>query len=147
MSGGWLLGHAERYETAADAHAVGRLRRQAVKTLADWGVTERAELVALIVSELLTNALLHGRTPILSVELAIADGWLRIAVDDLNPDPPHPVPADTSGEGGRGMVLVAALADAWGFRAHAGGKTVSAELDLCTSPDRPLLPTREGSWK
>jgi anti-sigma regulatory factor (Ser/Thr protein kinase) len=130
VTGGWLLGHAERHEAAADAHSIGHLRHQTVKTLADWGVTGCADQAELVVSELLTNALRYGRTPVLAVELSIADGWLRIAVDDLNPDPPHPSDGDLSQEDGRGMVLVSMLADAWGFRTHASGKTVSAEFDL-----------------
>ena len=130
MSGGWLLGLAERYEAAAHPHAVGHLRHQAVKTLADWGVTGCADLAELIVSELLTNALRYGRTPVLAVDLSINDGWLRIAVDDRNPEPPNLAETDITREDRRGIVLVAALADAWGFRAHADGKTVSAEFNL-----------------
>lgn len=102
-------------------------------------VTERAEQ---IVAELAGNAALHGRVPGRAFRLALtldaAVGILRIGVSDARGD--HiPVPTTAAHpeetESGRGLLLVAALADRWGTEPHPpSGKTVWAELDCPTPP-------------
>ncbi|WP_086824996.1 ATP-binding protein [Streptomyces sp. NRRL B-24572] len=107
--------------------------------LRSWGapqdLTERAEYV---VAELATNAVLHGRLPGRSFRLSLAydpsPGRLRVDVTDAcgNRWPfPRPVSAapERLHDGGRGLALVAALADRWEtFPYPPSGKTVRAEL-------------------
>jgi len=98
-----------------------------------------ADAAELAVSEMLTNALLYGRTEILALELSLDEPWLCLSVEDANPTPPYPCGVDEQAEGGRGVFLVAELADAWGFRAAGGGKSVFAEFRLSANQ-----PTSEG---
>ncbi|WP_370416886.1 ATP-binding protein [Streptomyces fradiae] len=117
--------------------ATGQLRAWEVSPI----VTERAEQ---IVAELAANATRHGWVPgrdfRVTLALDTASGVLRIAVIDARGDrAPVPVPVPTpealpeEAESGRGLLLVAALADRWGTEPYPpGGKTVWAELD-----DRP----------
>ncbi|GGP79378.1 ATP-binding protein [Streptomyces melanogenes] len=100
-----------------------------------WGVphdSEGSDTAALIVAELAANAVLHGRVPGRDFELRLVLGTvLRIEVTDTRADrlPARPEPAG-EGEGGRGLLLVEALAKAWGVDGRAPGKTVWAEVDL-----------------
>lgn len=89
---------------------------------------------AQVVSELASNAVLHGRVPgrHFRLRLVLDPGTsLRIEVTDARGDRiPHVAnPAATDGESGRGLLLVAVYADRWGVdEAPAGCKTVWAEL-------------------
>lgn len=127
---GTLLERAAQFTAPAGAGHVRDLRHRLAKTLADWGVSERAEDVLSSCSEMLTNALCYGRVEVLTADLSEAGGWLRLSVPDNNPVPPYPTLADRDDEDGRGVFLVAALADAWGFRATDGGKHVFAEFRI-----------------
>ncbi|WP_329401200.1 ATP-binding protein [Streptomyces melanogenes] len=100
-----------------------------------WGVphdSEGSDTAALIVAELAANAVLHGRVPGRDFELRLVLGTvLRIEVTDTRADRlPHRPEAAGEDEGGRGLLLVEALAKAWGVDGRAPGKTVWAELDL-----------------
>ncbi|MFD8520038.1 ATP-binding protein [Streptomyces capillispiralis] len=98
-------------------------------------LTERAELV---VAELASNAVLHGRLPgrcfRLTLVLDPAVGRLRVEVSDARGDRhPLPRPTDTAPDplptGGRGLTLVTALADHWECVPYPpSGKTVRAVL-------------------
>ena len=132
-----VLDRTEQFDAAASVEDVRRLRHQIAKTLANWGITARADDVLVACSELLTNALMYGQTPLLVVELTEHNGWLRLAVPDHNPYPPYPALTDRQDEDGRGVLLVAALSDAWGFRATSEGKQVFAEFQL--GGDAPLI--------
>jgi len=86
---------------------------------------------SLLISELVTNALVHGRSGA-QVDAELTGGVLRVAVTD---DSPVPLPEvdmapRTSAEGGRGLLIVSLLAARWGFAPTAnGGKAVWFELD------------------
>ena len=102
-------------------------------TLADWGLTWRSDDVLLCVSELATNALLHGVPPGRCFRLDLGldtDGVLRVEVQDSGPGEigiADPGPGPES-EHGRGLLLVAALADDWGVRERDPGKVVWCEF-------------------
>ncbi|WP_228978810.1 ATP-binding protein [Streptomyces sp. DH12] len=106
--------------------------------LAAWGLP--SESAAQIVAELAANARAHGRVPgrDFRLDLAVERGGtcLRIAVTDtrgdrLPPDPGAVTPPAPDSEGGRGLLIVEALADRWGVTAGpVPRKTVWAELDL-----------------
>ncbi len=86
--------------------------------------------VALLVSELATNAVLHART-CFAVEISAEESGehLRVGVTDLDSRAPVAGDPDPTASGGRGMALVRALADTWGVQRHAdAGKTVWFEL-------------------
>ncbi|MFE9940163.1 ATP-binding protein [Streptomyces hirsutus] len=89
---------------------------------------------SLLIAELAANAALHGRARGRSARLALTltPATLRIEVTDARGERlPAPIPAadaDSDGESGRDLLLVASLADAWGCEPHhPGGKTVWAE--------------------
>ncbi|GAA4551631.1 SpoIIE family protein phosphatase [Streptomyces collinus] len=108
--------------------AVARARKMAGEQLAEWGLTEVEFATELIVSELVTNALRYGGAPI---ELRlIRDSTLICEVSDGSNTAPHLRRARVFDEGGRGLLLVAQLAERWGSRQTATGKTIWAEQPL-----------------
>ncbi|MBP0458842.1 ATP-binding protein [Streptomyces montanisoli] len=112
-------------------------RLLAAQQLADWGVARGTRLhdrVTLVVAELAANAALHGRVPGRDFALLLvcdtARRTVRVEVTDTHPTLPVCLPpaADAEADGGRGLVLVDAVADRWGVRERCGpGKTVWAE--------------------
>ena len=82
----------------------------------------------LIVSELVTNAVRYGAEPI--VLRLIRDNTLICEVSDGSSTAPHLRRARVFDEGGRGLLLVAQMAERWGSRQTATGKTIWAELGL-----------------
>ncbi|GGW74721.1 hypothetical protein GCM10010503_60480 [Streptomyces lucensis JCM 4490] len=117
-----------------DRRSVGRARDFARAALSDWRITARADDVLLCVSELATNALLHGVPPGRGFGLRLAhhpDGALRVEVHDSGGGEVRVQVPDRSPESehGRGLLLVAALADEWGVGERNPGKVVWAEFD------------------
>ncbi|MFI6548534.1 ATP-binding protein [Streptomyces prunicolor] len=120
-----------------------RLARRLVShRLNDWGhpyTTPVNETLTLITAELTANAVRHGHVPgrDFHLQLTLAEGTFRIEVTDTRAEkqPPSapPIP-DSASESGRGLLLVAALADDWGVtpRPSAPGKTVWAEMRVTT---------------
>lgn len=89
----------------------------------------------LVVSELVANAVEHGCEPI-GLKLVGSSWRMRIEVSDGSNDPP--MPSSSPGVerlSGRGLVIVDALAAAWGSRSCDGGKVVWAELSWSYPPD------------
>ena len=83
--------------------------------------------VELVVSELVTNSVLHadaGPDETISIDLQLLDNRLRIAVvDGGSPRVPHVVPPDPERPGGKGLFLVARLSSAWGVVRERSGRT------------------------
>jgi anti-sigma regulatory factor (Ser/Thr protein kinase) len=102
------------------------------------GHAERQEDLALVVTELVTNALRHGRRP---VQLSVSErtGQLLVEVSDAGQeDPSFPVPrprTPTDAESERGLLLVDSLADACGVRREGAGKRVWAAFRLPPDPE------------
>ncbi|MGH3327225.1 MAG: ATP-binding protein [Streptomycetales bacterium] len=85
----------------------------------------------LLVSELVTNAVLHANArPWQPVRVLLwrAGAALRVEVHDPDPTPPVLMSATEGDESGRGLLLVDTLADAWGVQARPDGKSVWFEL-------------------
>ncbi|MFJ8073833.1 ATP-binding protein [Streptomyces sp. NPDC096176] len=99
--------------------SVGLARDFAVTTLTSWGLHAPAEDIRLCVSELASNALTHGSEPGhgFLVRLDAEGDFVRLEVHDSRPrhrrQPAiaHPAETDTAG---RGLQIVAELADSWG---------------------------------
>jgi anti-sigma regulatory factor (Ser/Thr protein kinase) len=104
-------------------------RRFVLETLAGWGDEASMDCASLLVSELVTNAIVHARS---AVELELsrdADAdVLRVAVRDASVRPPRMGGFDLEALSGRGLALVEALSDRWGVEADASGKLVWFEL-------------------
>jgi hypothetical protein len=108
----------------------GRTARDFVsRTCLDWQLAHGIGAAALVVSELVTNALTHAGTA-LDVAVSAADGRLLLGVHDGSDEPPR-VPPPRSGQGrSHGLHLVAGFSRAWGWLPRAdGGKVVWAVLD------------------
>lgn len=113
---------------------VGLARWELRKALAGWGLAPLEEAAVLVLSELLTNAGRHARvSPGREIEtwyVRMSD-TLRIEVHDASPEWPEVQEPDLDAQDGRGLALVAALADSWGVKERNGpGKSVWAELSL-----------------
>ncbi|MER5932977.1 ATP-binding protein [Streptomyces sp. NPDC002054] len=113
----------------ADLKAVGEVRRDLREMLRHRCRTDTAEVAELLATELVTNALVHTDQGA-DVSLRLADSRLRVEVRDGTARRPRPyVPIADDGTHGRGLMLVQALADAWGVDPADGGKVVWFELD------------------
>ncbi|MEU0585869.1 ATP-binding protein [Streptomyces sp. NPDC006132] len=113
---------------SAEREARAEVRRQ----LEGWGLAERgevADVAELLVGELATNALVHAESRF-RLTLFAAHGVLRCEVADSGRRVPRVLEAGT-GESGRGMFLVDALAQRWGCHRDGPGKTVWFELGTC----------------
>jgi anti-sigma regulatory factor (Ser/Thr protein kinase) len=110
---------------AADASSVSASRRRVVQALRDNGWDEDSiGDAALMTTELVTNAVLHARTPY-TLTIDIDALVVRVDVRDANPTLPKvgPMPrADAAS--GRGLALIARLARRWGCEAVPDGKSV-----------------------
>lgn len=112
---------------AASVPAARRFTTEAVRDLG--GAAAAASEAQLLVSELATNAVLHAGTPI-RLSILRDDSSIRVEVRDDDPSLPEtngtmPPPTAT---GGRGILLVEAIAQAWGVNHNEKGKTIWFEL-------------------
>lgn len=118
-----------RIDLPTVVHSVPAARHMAVELLSAWDVDRYRDDVALVVTELVTNVVDHvgGETSIV-LEITSADVWLRVSIADGSAV--RPVVRELCGNQprGRGMHLVAAVADRWGCEDHQGGKRVWADL-------------------
>jgi anti-sigma regulatory factor (Ser/Thr protein kinase) len=112
----------------------GRARRLARECLAGWGIGgDPADAVELIVSELITNAVMHTRTAHVWLCLALSGTTIGIEVGDGGLDGQRTLEAGVAenleGESGRGLFLVAHAAASWGSRKGRAGRVVWAHVD------------------
>jgi signal transduction histidine kinase len=133
-----LDNHSVSWPLSREPAQVRHARNQARKTLFDWGLGEHAELAALIVSELVTNAIRHGAGPI-RVRVSRACGDLRVEVHDHGAGRPvWRQPADDD-ESGRGLALLDALIGLHGGRrevtSDAAGPGKTVYVVICLPPD------------
>ncbi|POX62372.1 ATPase [Streptomyces sp. Ru62] len=117
------------WELSDEPTVVSLARRHATDQLSAWGLEEAAFTTELMVSELVTNAIRYGRPPI-RLRLIRQSKTLISEVYDASDTTPHMRRARIFDEGGRGLLLVAQLAERWGTRHDRIGKTVWAEQSL-----------------
>ncbi|MBG0832815.1 SpoIIE family protein phosphatase [Planomonospora sp. ID67723] len=112
----------------AETGSARRARHFARATLTGWGLTSIADTTELLVSEVVTNAILHGEGP---VGLRLLRGH-RLVCEVADRSPVAPVLRETSGsdDSGRGLRLVNHVARRWGFRPTAEGKIIWVEQSL-----------------
>lgn len=126
------------------AEEVGRVRHW-IKALLPRHDPERDPLddLALVASELATNAVTHTRSGLrgasFSVQLAWSGEWARVVVGDSGSDS-TPEVLEGSDEGGRGLLAVKALSAEWGTCGGANGRWVWADV-WWASKSGPLLPS------
>ncbi|MFE0132357.1 ATP-binding protein [Streptomyces sp. NPDC059037] len=153
-----VIGSVERRKSLTMAASDGAPREARAFTreaLTDWGLEDLLDRTVLIVSELTTNAELHGRSPrvpgdagneavgdldehITLTLTALAD-VVGIEVEDNSPRPPTPRVAPVDSNDGRGLQIVTAEADAWRacLKADGSGKRVVA-LVRRSDPNLPI---------
>ena len=117
--------------------AVSHAREQARKALYGWGLGEHADLAALIVSELATNAIRHGAGPV-RVRVSYDRDGLRVDVHDAGAGRPVRRQATANDEAGRGLNLLGSLVSEYGGclgvanDRQGRGKTVYVVISLGT---------------
>ncbi len=131
-----------------DGGPVGVAREFTVATLRRWGLTGRCDDITIVVSEMLTNALRHarpgsgdvpGRPRIrmglytgLNSSLSAPGPWVLCAVADPSRAVPLPRASTSLAETGRGLHIIRALSDDWGYTApDRTGKVVWATFAHC----------------
>ncbi|MFI2190419.1 ATP-binding protein [Streptomyces sioyaensis] len=125
-----------------DPAEVGRARRWARSRLVGSGIgvdEPVAETLILLISELVTNAVVHtGTSAVLRMCFSGSGavvGTVRVEVADASARPPRQRHADGDDTNGRGLELVDGLADRWGWQQEATGKRIWCEVDR----SQPLL--------
>jgi two-component sensor histidine kinase len=106
----------------------GRRARQVVLSwLIDVGRANAGHVAALVVTELVTNAVIHGAEPI-SLHLWLGRDGVRLGVSDGNAELAVPRAAGPTASHGRGLHIVNRLASRWGSEARDQGKLTWAEI-------------------
>ncbi|WP_431046021.1 SpoIIE family protein phosphatase [Streptomyces sp. P1-3] len=121
------------WDVPSDPAAVAGMRAAVSGQLADWGLSDLEFTTELVLSELITNAIRYGSPPI-RVRL-LRDRTLISEVADGSSTSPHLRYAASTDEGGRGLFLVAQIAERWGTRYTPEGKVIWAEQPLPPSGD------------
>ncbi|MGW7415448.1 ATP-binding protein [Streptomyces sp. NPDC054863] len=164
-------------EVGADPAEVGRARRWARSRLVGCGIEADepvAETLVLLISELVTNAVVHTGCPAVLRMLFPGDGegadpgtgsgsasgsgpgkaagggrcgggTVRVEVADVSACPPRPRHAEGDDTNGRGLELVDGLADRWGWQAEGAGKRIWCEVDRAATAPRGALADRPPS--
>ncbi|ALC22554.1 ATP-binding region ATPase domain protein [Streptomyces pristinaespiralis] len=133
-------------EIGSDPSEVGRARRWARSRLLKSGMGDDeplAETLILLISELVTNAVVHTGCPAVLRMLfgagAAEAGTVRVEVADVSACPPRPRHAQGEDTGGRGLELVDGLADRWGWQREGAGKSIWCEVDRDLPADAKQL--------
>ncbi|MBT2469815.1 SpoIIE family protein phosphatase [Streptomyces sp. ISL-66] len=116
------------WEIEADLSKVAHAREVVLRQLSDWNLDDLAFVTELVVSELVTNAIRYAGGPV-GLRL-IRSEVLVCEVSDPSSTQPRLRRARETDEGGRGLFLVAQLADRWGSRFTGTGKTIWTEQDI-----------------
>ena len=115
-------------EFEPDPVSVGSARRLVARALEEWRREELVDAAILVVSELVTNAVLHARSPVV-LTLLLGDDGVRIEVADASPGGPAPKEYSAEAATGRGLHVIGGLATDWGVRDVPGdGKVVWIDL-------------------
>jgi anti-sigma regulatory factor (Ser/Thr protein kinase) len=128
MAGSWPL--QDYLELGAPPGAVPCARLHARQLLWEWRLGDLSDDVELLVSELVTNATqascLTGRTTPVRMWLLADEAQALILVWDASSQRPVRASVSEDDESGRGLLLVEAISDDWGYFPHEAGKVVWA---------------------
>lgn len=128
------IGNSRRLSVPHMREGIGAVRRRAAAVLEEWGTAPAvAEDVLLVVSELVTNAIVHARAPVtLRLSLAQADDrpGIRVEVTDRGPARAHGPDEWVADEHGRGDLIIEALAAYHSRLEFPGGTTCRADMML-----------------
>ena len=125
---GYEAAHAAVIELPPLARSAQDARKFVHDQCEHWGCRDLVDVAMLIVSELVTNAVVHAATPA-ELRAEWSHGVLRLEVlDHAEGSPPDPRIASPDDEGGRGLFLVDALSAAWGVESRESGKVIWAEV-------------------
>lgn len=102
-------------------------RRFVKRALERWGVRSEIQLVELLVSELVTNSIVHARSDV-EVSVMVASDLARVAVFDSSLEPPVRRLERPDAASGRGLLMLDALSSAWGIDFTSRGKSVWFEI-------------------
>jgi anti-sigma regulatory factor (Ser/Thr protein kinase) len=126
-----------RWTVEPDAKALGVLRAEVRSRAETWGLLEDdLDVLMLIVSELVSNAIEHARTASVVIVRRLTL-MVRVIVIDGSSAPPLLQPYDVTAPRGRGLQMVDELAARWGWERHSRGKTVWASVELTRAPPLP----------
>ena len=109
------------------ASSVGEARRLVRAELIETGREDLVDAAELLVSELVTNALVHAGTTI-EITARVSDTGLRVEVEDGSPNLPAPRHHSRMAGTGRGLRLLQQMVDSWGAHPHADGKVGCVDL-------------------
>jgi anti-sigma regulatory factor (Ser/Thr protein kinase) len=125
--------HRDVFHLPAHGTSVAAARNRVGERLRQWGVDEPVhDDVALVVSELFTNALVHTDSAEIICRLQTTEQIVYLAVTDQGHGPTGPEIREPDTESGRGLLLVSALTELWGVSTEYGrGRTVWAILPSC----------------
>ncbi len=116
-------------ELPPEPESATRARRLAREQLESLCRPDALETVALLVTELVTNAILHARTP-LHLEIEANEDHVRLCVQDSSDRQPERRTYASDAVTGRGLALVEHLASSWGVDVTPSGKVVWCEIAL-----------------
>ncbi|MEU9170395.1 ATP-binding protein [Streptomyces sp. NPDC048420] len=129
---------------SCSAEGFARARAFTRETLSRWSLDHRSDDATLVITELAANAVAHavlapaaGGAAEVWLGLALDPAHLLVSVSDPGDTPPAYTPADVSAlrEHGRGLYIVDALAQEWGWTSRPpAGKTVWAKLSTTSPP-------------
>jgi anti-sigma regulatory factor (Ser/Thr protein kinase) len=109
-------------------HSLRSLRRTARSQLRAWAVPDLTDTFELVLTELVTNVYRHVPDRWCMVTLQRTDQGVRVEAYDRSPAVPVERSASEWDEHGRGLALVAQLADEWDVVVDGEGKTVRCEV-------------------
>lgn len=116
-------------EVVGEPRDVPAMRRAVTAAVRDVGVDDdTADTLELLVTELVTNAVRHGRGPVGVRTMLVRSGTLRVDVHDRLPGQVVPYELDLWSTGGRGLAMIDMVAYQWGCRSRLDGKTVWFEV-------------------
>lgn len=115
------------FAIGADPAGVASARRFTRECLDRWALGDMVDTAVLLVSEAVTNVILHARTPG-SLRFVVGDQVLRVEVRDGSARPPSPKGYQPMAATGRGLQLIEALSRHWGTEPEPGGKLTWFEL-------------------